>query len=766
METALSLTKFAALNGATLLAACGFASRLPLQSKAQRLLAVCVLAVGIANLCGLALGLSGMLRYGPVLGSQLVLAAIGAALARWTVVRDFLDPRPLWALVDGPLQRLSLILLAIAYGYALFLGYVGETFAGDDLMYHLPLVAAYARQGSITIPELGSYWCNRFWAYYPGGAYVIYQWFVLPFGTGKLVDLVQYPFAFATGLASYVLARSIGARRRDALWALILFLAVPIVVDQVKTALVDVLLSFLFAAGLAFLLVQPLGLTGIALAAIAWGAAPGVKLPAMMYIGLGALCVALNQLDRDKSVGAALRSLVPAGAAIGIGMVVLSGYWFARNYLLMGSAVYPLNLHPEPPPVWSNILAYGLLFPLLDFSPAAPQVFNYETGAGPQFICLAVPALIAYGIAAARERRLGGIAFAVLPIAAYFVWLLRLSTSVQTLLRYVAPAMPLGFAAFAWLLPRLRQRALMGGVAFACVAFSFLIAVPHLGTYNNAESLRLGLVKWRRGEATKRFDVMGSVDLQDYRRAWAFLDGLPGAHDVAASHLIFTYPMMGADFRHRLHFLDAHEPQAWKAALAQKHVDYVALAEFVDSTGEVILGNPIELSLAFQPAGDEYVHVQRSLTPPRAIQALRLSYSGKGTENGRLLVGVNRFSQMWELPLSEGGTRSEVIAWQGELADLEFALEFTAQTSLRARIGARLENVEVQGTDGEWSELPQNDYGAWQVLRWPVEYYWMEAQPERFKLVMRDTDYWRSSYSGEMRLYQVVRERGGDGAQD
>lgn len=760
MDAAVAFAKFLALNGATVLAACALASRLRFAARSQKLLAACVLAVGIANASGLVLGLLGWLRYGPLLALQAALAALACAFARPREMGAFLDPRPVARLVDGAPQRIALSLLALAYGYSFFLGYVSETFAGDELMYHLPLVAEYARSGHIGIPELGRYWGNRCWAYYPGGAYLLAQWFVLPFGTGLLVDLVQLPHALAAALASYVLARLIGARRSDALWAAILFLAVPIVMNQVKTALVDVTLTFLFAAGLAFLLLEPLTPACVLLAAIAWGVAPGVKLPAILYIAMGSVCVALNRYDREGGVAAALRRLLPVGAALAAGVVLLSGYWFARNAWLTGSPTYPLNLHPEPKPAWTNIIFYGLLFPLLDFSPATPGVFNYETGAGPQFICVAVPALLALGAAAWRERRFGLVAFAVLPIAAYAVWLLRLSTSVQTLLRYVVPAMPLGFAAFAWLLPRLRRRGAMVALALASVAFSFFVGVPRLGTYTNEESLRQGLAKWRRGEARRRFDVMGSVDLQDYRRAWAYFEALPGRHSIAASHLIFTYPMMGADFRHDLHFIDAADPETWLKELRARGVDRVAVAQRVDVTGTFDVDGGAALRLRYAPAADEGVSASRRLTP-RPVRALRLRYHSSAPDNARAVVGVNRFAQSWELPLGTE-TRTQVVPWSGTLASVDLGLDYIPRTLLRADSEVVVESIEVEGEDGEWTAVPLGRREDWQIMPWPLEYYWMEARPERFALVMRDVDHWGSPFSGELRVYEV---RGGENGQ-
>jgi len=763
METAAGLLKFLALNGATVAAGLGLASRLPLASRSERLLAAAVLATGLANASALALGLLGWLSYGPLLATQATAAALGLALARRAEIATLLDPRTLAPLLRGWPLRLSLALVALAYAYAVFLACIGESFGGDELMYHLPLVAEYARTGRIGVPELGPFWANRYWAWYPGGAYLLYLWFVLPFGGGALVDLVQLPYAAGAALATYVLARLFEARRRDALWAALLLLSVPIVLNQMKTTLVDVTLTFLFSAGMAFLLRAPLDAARIALGAIAWGVAPGVKLPAPTFILFGALAVSLRQLE-GRSWSQALRALVPAGAAVALATALLSGFWFVRNALQVGSPLYPLNLSPEAPTAWTNIVYYGLLFPLIDFNPFVDGIYNYETGAGPQYFGLAVPAALAFAVATLRQRRAGLAAAALLPIAIYFLWLFRLSTSVQTLLRYVVPALPLGLAAWAWLMTRGPHRRWLAGLAAACVVFGVVTGAPRLGTYTHPGSLRAGLAAWRRGEAGDRFDVMGAVDLQDYRRTWNFLETVPGSQDVATVHQIFSYPLMGSDFRHRIHAFEEREPRRWLKELERRGVDYVAVAELVDPTAAVLVGeHSLALEIDYSPATDELLLATR--TVGRRVTGLRLRYSAEGADDARAFVAANRGRHVWPLPLPAAGeVRGEEIPWTGELGSVELMLEVVPRTRMRAAVRLNVEGFDLRLDDGSWVPLLGGD-GGWEVLRWPLEFYWMEQRPDRFELVLRDVDHWGSEVSGESRLYQVLpAQEGDDGA--
>jgi hypothetical protein len=392
-------------------------------------------------------------------------------------------------------------------------------------------------------------------------------------------------------------------------------------------------------------------------------------------------------------------------------------------------------------------------------------VFNYETGAGPQLICLAVPALIALAGNSARARRSGMVAVALLPILAYFLWLYRLSTSVQTLFRYVVPAMPIGFGAFAWSLSHVARPQWLVRLAIFCVVFSVVLAVPRLGTYTDTEVLRVALAKWRRGEASGPFDVMAALDLQDYRRTWAYVSGLAEPQDIATSHLIFTHPLRGNDFRHHLHFVEEMDRDAWLAEIDRRGIDLLVLAELVDPRPAVEIGDTIRLELDYRPSGDEYTHATRRLDG-RPVRALRATYSSTGGDNARLFIAGNGFQRARELPLSPGvEERTETVTWEGELVSLEVLLEFMPRTAMRGDIAVNISALEVQRADGNWEELAV-DPGLWEKLRWPVEYYWAESLHPRFHLLMRDEDFVRSPYSGEVRVYRVDGASEGDGSPD
>jgi hypothetical protein len=760
MAIVAAIAKFLALNGLTAVAALGLASRFRLAGHAERLLAVAVLFTGIALASGMLLGLIGQLQLWPLLATQFALATTAAAFASWPIVLATLDVRSCRRLITGAPLRLAVALVAIAYVYVSFLGLVSESFSGDELMYHLPLVATFAREGRIVVPQLGRFWHTGWWAYNPANAYLLYQWWVLPFGSGALVDLAQMPYAAGTALATYVLARRFGARGRGALWSALLFLAVPIVIGQCKTAMVDVTLSFLFSAGLAFALRPGLSWASVLLTAIAWGALPGAKLSGMVYLVAGGACL-LFQVASDARGRRLMWRLAASAAAVTVGVLLLSGYWFVRNYWLKGSAIFPLTVFDAQIVAWSNIIFYGPLIPLLDFTLYPPMfLYNYETGAGAQFIGLAVPAAAVLAVHALRRRRWGVAAAALVGLAMYPFWLASHSREPHTIFRFVLPAMPIGFAAVGWLISRSSRERVLTTLATVCIAFSVVNAVPHAGTFVVPESLHAGLRQLVLGtQRLGRFDRMGDLAIQDYRRAWHYLDQLPGAHEIAASHLIFSSPMLGADFRHHVHFFDPQSRQEWLVDMHAARVDQVVLAQTLDPM-HGISGDDgtLQLKMEMRVIADESLAAMQAL-PPRAIRGVRIRYAVPEPSNVRVMLGFNRFADTVELPLDQAQTQREhTVAWSGELADLDVILEFEPHTHLRENITVMIAALELLTDDGGMvpvSLAPQH----WSRALWPLEYYWMESDPQHFRLAFRDQHFWGGDSQSEARIYEV-REDG------
>ena len=749
--------RFLALNGATTAAAVAIASRCQLPSRAERLLAVAVVFVGLVLATALGLGISGHLRFWPALLLHTAIAVCVCLTTTRAAVVDALRWPPVREIFRGPLQRSAAVLVALAYVHVVLIGLLVAPFPGDALMYHLPLIAAYAHTARVVVPALGRYWNTDVYAYFPGNAYLLYQWWVLPFGNEALINLVQLPYAAATALATFVLARRFGAGRTASAWGALLFLAIPIVINQSCTPLVDVTITFQCIAGLAFLLATPLTAAHVAMAAIAWGAAPGTKLIALVFVPSVAVCLALH-LARRPTAPVGGRRLLGTGIALAGGAALLSGYWFARNAVLTGSPLFPASIRGNNPVAWTNVIFYGPILPLLDFTAYPPMYFyNYETGAGPQFIALALPSALALAAWAVRQRRHGLAMLALLPLAHYAFWLVNVSTEWQTLFRYVLPTIPIGLAAASWFIARTARPRLLSSLAAACVVIGVVGAVPHIGSFTNPAAVRDGVGAWRAGRAPLgRFTGMGDLVVQDFRRTWHFLDREPTAQRLAASHVSFSYPLLGADFQREVHFLAAATPEDWLEQIRAAHIDHVVIAQLTDPEPRIsVTDDQAVIHLPVRLVTDEYVAITRDL-PATAVRGIRLRVEVPAPANARVAIGLNHFAQLTEVPLDLLRTaRAVTIDWRGELRSLEVLLGFQARTALRDELDLSVSGIELLLDNGDVVPVAQQP-GRWQRVRWPVEHYWMEQHPERFRLAFSDHEYWPRPNPSELRLYAVV----------
>lgn len=750
------LARFACLAAVTVAAGSAFVARFPLRSRAEGVLAAMVSTTAVALLAAFATGLGGTLRYEPLLAVSGVVGVLGfVGTGSWRVFRRASKPA---RGNFGGLELLGIASVFLSYGYVVFLGSITPPFAGDALMYHLPIVAEYATEGRIVVPRLGRLWNTDLWAYYPGNAYLLYQWWVLPFGEDTFVDLAQLPFAFGAALATYLLATRFGARRRGALWAALLFLAVPIVLNQAKTAMVDVTLSFFFLAGLYFLTAPRLDAFRLVLGALAWGMAPGVKLSALVYLALGTVAAGLVAWRRDFA-GVFRRTLAVA-AAVGSGVAVGSGYWLVRNWVLRGSPLYPANLVGSDAFAWTNVVFYGPLLPLLDFTVYAEQfLYNYETGVGVQFVALAVPSSLAVAYRSWKEGRPGRAFLSLLPILAYPYWIARSSRSLHTLFRYLLPVVPVGFATAGALVER---SAPLRALALFSVLFGLWNALPHVGSFLRPELAREAILAFRAGEAPLgRFQGAGDLAVQDYRVAWAFFDRLPPSR-LAASHVIFSHPFRGADLRHRIFYFEARDAAAWLREIEEHAIDYVLLGELVRPNGEMKMERGIaRLLLEATNTGDEYV-IARGKISRDDVRRLRVSYRLPEGANAEAFLGLDGFVVARRLRATEAWRTVDIESPEA-VRTLDLLLESRPRTRIGDRLVLEVSDIWAVRENGTLEPI-RIEPEAWAPGSWPPELGWMRRHPERFALALEVPHFWGGPNQGKLRVYRVLRQaRNGDG---
>jgi len=204
----------------------------------------------------------------------------------------------------------------------------------DAAMYHLPLAWRFIEG---RIGELDPAFEH---VSFPGAAHLFYAVLDL-LGAPRGVTPLNFVFAAATLAGAWALARRFWGWRAG-LWAAALVVATPIVWELGLDARVDGALAFYVLVGTwAFLMWwEDRSFRGaLLLVGIAFGMAAGVKYPALVYLAVPWLGVAVGVgIDRVRG----LRPDVVGLAAAVLLLVVPSSYWYARNAVVLGDPMYPV----------------------------------------------------------------------------------------------------------------------------------------------------------------------------------------------------------------------------------------------------------------------------------------------------------------------------------------------------------------------------------------------------------------------------------------
>jgi hypothetical protein len=219
-------------------------------------------------------------------------------------------------------------LLVFAAAYAL--GHAPLTLY-DSLSYHLFFAARWVQDQAISI--IPTPFSDPAQAYAPGNGELFLAWLMLPIHSDALARAGQFPFAFLAALALFALARRLGAPAAHATYpAAFLLLSRP-VVEQMIGANVDLICSALFLASVYLLVVAVEGDRAVdwAVCGVALGLFWGTKYVALVYTPV------LLLFAFARGVRIRMWWIVPGAAVFALP-------WYARNWFVAGSPIYPASL--------------------------------------------------------------------------------------------------------------------------------------------------------------------------------------------------------------------------------------------------------------------------------------------------------------------------------------------------------------------------------------------------------------------------------------
>lgn len=342
-----------ALLSATVFASAAVTLRLGVQHASERLLAIAVLghlfilapvyALGAlsaltpasAALGTLAVDATAVLVVGSGRSMGQVLTEVAQTLRqlRLDLIR-FISPaagrvQPAGALVLGMGGLIAWLALSC---------YFAPSFRGYDApWYHEPITAFAIQERGLHVPALSER--LAYVAGFPRGSELMSAWLVLISGSRALIELPSVVGFAVLWLATYRLARVLGAWTYRAVgWATVVVLT-PGLLAYVQSTYVDLHASAMLAAAACFAITRFLP-GGALLAIVAASLAASMKLYAL---GPGAVLAGMAMLRVLRAQGvAALRS--PSAAVVVVGAVGVALATPLRNAVVFGNPLYPISI--------------------------------------------------------------------------------------------------------------------------------------------------------------------------------------------------------------------------------------------------------------------------------------------------------------------------------------------------------------------------------------------------------------------------------------
>jgi hypothetical protein len=228
----------------------------------------------------------------------------------------------------------------------------------DSLMYHLPLIDYWLQAGGLYAPG-----CRQ-WSV-PGNNELVGVWLAAPFTGDFLVGLTNLLATAILALAAREVARVVGASPLLADATGIGAVMTMVVRHQLADTENDVALAGLFTAALAYgtRYAHSQRREDLLLMGICAGLLAGVKYSAPGYTAV----VSATGIGM-AAMGLGRRGAIAATVALALGILLWGSYWYARNFLLTGTPLYPMGatsnndimFQQYPAPLWhSSFLGSG-----------------------------------------------------------------------------------------------------------------------------------------------------------------------------------------------------------------------------------------------------------------------------------------------------------------------------------------------------------------------------------------------------------------------
>jgi hypothetical protein len=236
-----------------------------------------------------------------------------------------------------PLLVIAIIAI-LSVLWHIYFGQLMPPMASDAWAYHLPWAALVHQEGNLGPFDLPSSVIN----YYPMNTEMLFAWTLIGNGTDRWANIVQIPFAIASVLSCYLIARNVGAKRYEAAICGLLILSVPTVLHMMSRALVDVACMGAGHIAFAFLTRKKLSPVAITIAGLSTGFLLGGK-GSSIYVFIPIVLLVIFRLFFTKGLDGEIvagnsKKYILKAAVIFFGLTFLFGsYFYIRNWVLVGN---------------------------------------------------------------------------------------------------------------------------------------------------------------------------------------------------------------------------------------------------------------------------------------------------------------------------------------------------------------------------------------------------------------------------------------------
>lgn len=462
--------------------------------------------------------------------------------------------------------------------WIIFLGVIFPALDYDGNSYHLTFVANVVQNHNFFDTSTSLPWLSG----YPKGGEFIQMWSAIITHRDMFTDLAQVPFLFLGIYALYSIALAIGADKKHARFAALLFLFLPIVLNQLKTTYVDVMLCSLFFAGLAVVIREKLSKLDLVLLGTIFSLLIATKSTGLLVVLVLCLPLLWNlYLNYGKKVKKYIPSLLLIALPTTFGL-----YWYIKNWILYGTPLYPfgykfggLTLFQgktfqqfSTDALTQTILPHSSLeriwYVWTEQKDWFGCLYNYDgnyTGLGPIWFIILMPALVTALYIAIRKRNLLFLSITSL----FFLLFLIYPNNFYT--RYTMFISGLGIVSLAYVLTYISKfgARLVKGLTIALALFV-------VGTNFVLCNYTPGTVADQFNSFTHR-QVRGPVYSVVPGNAFVFIENRLKSGDIVAytSRPFFIYPLWKPDFSNKVIFIKSNNREDWLKKLHDQRVDYV-----------------------------------------------------------------------------------------------------------------------------------------------------------------------------------------------